>query len=98
MQRNTIDADSWVRDPKTGSVTYARNVIVNKNSDRTDRIRLADTNNNIVYDENLIGSGSDNIVDSKGNLTPNYSSYIGVRGHMIGQRPKPPGGIKMLAQ
>ena len=49
----------------------------------------------MTYSDNLIGSSSDNIVDSQGYLTPAYQSFVGSRGHQIKARPLPPTGLNL---
>ncbi|MBA2882900.1 hypothetical protein HNR65_003255 [Desulfosalsimonas propionicica] len=37
----------------------------------------------VTYDSNLEGTDADNIIDSDGQLTEEYSEYVGTRGHQI---------------
>jgi len=74
-----------------GEFSFYDNVIVNETShpDKIERNSIENASRLIVTN-NLTGRASDNIVDTQGYLTGEYSQYIGSRGHQIGARPLPP--------
>ena len=82
-----------------GIFNFYNNVIVNE-TPYPNKIQQLNVQNasRVVLSDNLTGSGSDNIVDSQGNLTQNYSTYIGSHGYQIGNRPKPPSNIQVITQ
>ncbi|MDB4584480.1 right-handed parallel beta-helix repeat-containing protein [Draconibacterium sp.] len=74
-----------------GLFSFSDNVIVNETSYQ-DKIQRNSIDNpaRLIITDNLSGNASDNIVDSRGDLTANYATYVGSRGHQIGPRPVAP--------
>lgn len=92
--RNTfMDEARQARTTSTNGIFYwDKNVIVNETSfpDKIERWKIEDPARVVVTD-NLTGSKVDNIVDSQGLLTADYTAFIGSRGHEIdNRRPLPP--------
>jgi len=87
VYRNTLIGH--VRLYKTTSTNgpwiFRRNVIVN-NDIAPNHVQLIDNSypSGVVFEDNLTGSPSDNIVDPNGNLTSQYSSYLGSCGYQAG--------------
>jgi len=94
--RNTIigHVKIWYLKTSKGPWYFTNNVIINNSSspDKLTRDNVQDESR-LIQSDNLVGEMSDNIVDSQGYLTANYSNFIGTRGFEIGIRPKPPTGI-----
>jgi hypothetical protein len=82
-----------------GAFRFYNNVIVNETShpDKIQRNSIEDPSRLIVSD-NLVGSSSDNIVDDHGNLTSAYKSYLGTRGHQIGDQLAPPQQVRLVTR
>ena len=82
-----------------GPFHFHQNVIINETShpDKIQRNSIDDPSR-LLVSENLTGRWSDNIVDERGNLTQNYISYVGSRGHQIGQQLAPPKGVRLITQ
>jgi hypothetical protein len=82
-----------------GPFRFYNNVIVNETShpDKIQRNSIEDPSRLIVSD-NLVGSSSDNIVDDQGNLTSDYKSYLGTRGHQIGDQLSPPQQVRLVTR
>lgn len=89
LYRNTIKGKLFFRSIQEddGPVYISNNVIIN--SDPADHIRdqigehYSITANRSILGENLFGLPDDNIIDSEGNLTENYSQYLGCMGWQI---------------
>jgi hypothetical protein len=96
--RNTLSGRVWVRntDAGDGPFNLYNNVIVSSDpagrwvsgsrihfENVTDASRVTMTNN-------LEGSPSENIIDSSGNLTATYASYLGTRGWQVPSTNTPP--------
>lgn len=86
VYRNTFQGTVRVRsvDSGDGPFDIRHNVIINNDGgSRVVFMDVSDTSRiNIV--DNLTGSPSSGIVDTLGNLTANYSQYVGTRGHQVG--------------
>ena len=101
MYRNTF-LDKVTQNEVTstnGPFYWTDNVIVNESSsaDKITRNTIVDPTH-LIISNNLVGSAADNIVDSQGYLTSNYSSYVGSRGFEIGNRPSPPTALNVQVQ
>ncbi len=92
VNRNTFVghvAADWLSNEK-GPWTFAENVIIN-NFTSSDKIKRNSVNEKrLILNDNLSGDFSDNIVNSQGLLTSNYSKFINSRGHQIGSQPSQP--------
>jgi len=70
-----------------GIFSWTENVIVNETTyPEQIRRRNIDAPLRVVVTNNLTGNSSDNIVDSQGYLTQGYNTFIGSRGHQLGNR------------
>jgi hypothetical protein len=101
VYRNTFMDEvlvKWVTSTN-GPFEIRDNVIVNETShpDKIQRTSIEDPSRLIISD-NLTGSRSDNIVDDEGNLTSNYSSYVGSQGHQIGHQLAPPKEVRLVTR
>lgn len=101
IYRNTIVGRARVRnvDSADGPFTFRNNVIVNADSGTPAGSRIVQesvsASGRIVIADNLSGNPGAGIVDSNGLLTSAYSTYIGTRGHMLGDvvAPRPPASV-----
>lgn len=50
----------------------------------------------IILTNNLTGYPSNNIVDSQGQLTAGYASYLGTHGAQLGNGPRPPTNVRII--
>lgn len=95
IYRNTIEGTVTVRFASSddGPFRLYNNVIVNENSGTLSgsHINYSQVNDmsRIIIGSgstaNLTGYPSSNIIDANGNLTANYTSYIGTHGHLTGE-------------
>lgn len=102
IHRNTIDGLFWLKgiESDDGPIYIKNNIVIN--DDPNNQIRDSSSehysikDNSVIYSsDNLGGPASSGIIDSSGNLTSGYSSYIGSHGHMIGASPLPPQGLSV---
>ncbi len=102
VYRNTLVGPVRVReaDANDGPFTFTRNVIVNNDAGTPSGSHISHyyvtDPSRIVAVQNLAGYPSDNIVDSSGNLTSGYASYVGNTGHMVGPAPAPPSNLRII--
>ncbi len=88
VNRNTLvghTGASWFRSTQ-GPYVFSQNVIINNHSSPdkiTRRYFDEDDEGQLVVSDNLVGDVSDNIVDSNGELMPDYAHFIGSRGHQL---------------
>lgn len=103
VYRNTFAGRVRIQntDGADGPFTFARNVIVNGDGAQTPLPGFYFENvsapSRVVASEDLVGAPADGIIDSEGNLTAAYASYVGTRGHQLGTAcgitPTPDGGV-----
>lgn len=74
-----------------GPFYFNNNVIINETTyqDKIQRTSIDDASR-LIIQNNLTGNSSANIVDSNGNLTTDYSSYLGIYGYQTGLTSTPP--------
>ncbi len=80
--RNTFEGEVVFDniDSIVSTVDLLSNVIINSSSDVTIN---GTTPNDITQSDNLKGDAADNIIDSNGDLTPAFSSYVGNTGWQV---------------
>lgn len=92
IYRNTImdNANQIYATETNGPFYWQNNVIINQSTStgKVDREKVKDQSR-VIVEDNLTGSLSDNIVDSRGNLTRDYAEFTGKRGHQLGNPPSP---------
>jgi hypothetical protein len=99
IYRNTFIGRVRVRntDLLDGPFRFQNNVIVSSDTGTSllSRIYLESVSDllRITQLNDLTGAPSAGIVDATGNLTANFSQYVGSRGHQIGVVPRPPTGV-----
>jgi hypothetical protein len=83
-----------------GPFTINNNVIINNSAspDKITRSSSVSDESRLIVVDNLTGTLSDNIVDSNGNLTSAYKSYLGSRGHQIGDQLAPPQQVRLVVR
>lgn len=90
VYRNTLVGRVRVRntDSADGPFYFSNNVIVNNDGGTPSGSHIAyesvSAPNRVIQGSNLAGYPGDNIVDTNGNLTAAYASYIGTHGHQGG--------------
>jgi hypothetical protein len=86
LYRNTFVGTVRVRntDSDDGPFHFTHNVIVNSNegSDNVTFEAVADESR-VTFEDNLVGTPADGIVDDEGNLQGDWASHLGTRGHQI---------------
>ena len=89
VYRNTIVGRVYVAQASadTGPFHWARNVIVNDDTDAPDGAHISHHEvgdaSRITTDDNLVGTPTDGIVDADGNLTAAYASHRGTHGYEL---------------
>jgi len=86
IYRNTLmDGGLQFYVTETNGPFYWTNNIILGEDGHPDNIlrRSINAPNRLVIEDNLIGTFSDGIVDSQGNLTPAYAEFIGTRGEQL---------------
>jgi len=93
IHRNTFKGvvQQDVTTASNGPFYWSHNVIENESvqENHIDYFRV-DVPSRVVTTSNLAGKVSQNIVDSRGRLTPAYHSYVGTHGHELVVRPESP--------
>ncbi len=88
-------------DSYNGPYYVYSNVIVNSLTTQPDHINCGSCtarSTQIITSNNLTGVSADNIIDANGNLTSDYASFIGMRGHQLSSSlvsvPAPPTNLR----
>ncbi len=86
LYRNTFVGTVRVRntDSADGPFDFTRNVIVNSSTE-TDHVTFeaVDDPTRVTFDDNLVGTPADGIVDDNGELQGMYAEQLGTHGHVI---------------
>jgi hypothetical protein len=101
IYRNTIKGRIRVRntDAADGPFNFYDNVILNDDSGTPSGSKILHESVSaparVTTRDNLVGPLNSTIIDTIGLLTSQYSQYLGLRGHQIGNivRPNPPTGV-----
>lgn len=102
MYRNTFVGTVLASNVAAGDGPFhlSFNVIVNNDSGTPSgshiRHGLVSDPSRIVLTNNLTGFPSNNIVDSQGQLTAGYASYVGTHGAQLGNGPRPPTNVRII--
>ncbi|WP_164743937.1 putative Ig domain-containing protein [Saccharospirillum alexandrii] len=101
VNRNTLIGHVVVQSLQStkGPWYFEENIIINdsSNSDKISRSSTVDESR-LIVNNNLVGNGADGIIGDNGQLTEEYSEYLGQRGHQLGTEPRGPAPARAVYQ